>query len=279
MRRSKGFTLVELLVVIAIIAILATLLVPAVRRAIELANQASCKANLNGLGKAFGMYATENRNQFPLMQNYGDPEAVVLSSHYATDIPALKAKTEAAMQNMWLIIDKGLVGEKAFACPSDGDYTPRVLTTAQIDAGTHTVGWMSSDNFSYGLHSPYKRATAEGTTLNPASMDSQLKGSFIIMADKNPQQGKGTAARGIQEESVAADGTVTGGVVPSNHPKDGEAWLTITGAAGWKGSLVDSVENSDDFYSLKTGAATIPKNKHDQYIVRHPTPVEQTVAP
>jgi len=65
---SKGFTLIELLVVIAIIAILASLLLPALTKAKGKALGANCLNNQKQLGLGFVMFADDNKESAPVIK-------------------------------------------------------------------------------------------------------------------------------------------------------------------------------------------------------------------
>ncbi|HPO91451.1 MAG TPA: prepilin-type N-terminal cleavage/methylation domain-containing protein [Victivallales bacterium] len=73
MKKSYRFTLIELLVVVAIIAILISLLLPALNRAREVGKSIACVNNLKQLGITFELYLGDNNDYFP---NFRWPQAL-----------------------------------------------------------------------------------------------------------------------------------------------------------------------------------------------------------
>jgi prepilin-type N-terminal cleavage/methylation domain-containing protein/prepilin-type processing-associated H-X9-DG protein len=64
-RRHRGFTLVELLVVIGIIALLVSILLPALGKARKSATKIKCANNLRSVGQSLFTYAAANKGYMP----------------------------------------------------------------------------------------------------------------------------------------------------------------------------------------------------------------------
>jgi len=124
-RRVHAFTLVELLVVIAIMAILASLLIPALSGARERSKEAFCLNNMRQLGLAIHLYAGDREDALPFnMGPQGIDETVARGEYlnWANDV--MNWELDQYNTNTWLLGVGGLgpyVGGIAgmFKCPSD----------------------------------------------------------------------------------------------------------------------------------------------------------------
>jgi prepilin-type N-terminal cleavage/methylation domain-containing protein/prepilin-type processing-associated H-X9-DG protein len=89
--KRRGFTLIELLVVIAIIAILASMLLPALGRAKHTAKKIQCGGGLKNYGMAMGMYTNDNAGFLPASDRASPPSGeywiIALSEYIDPNMP------------------------------------------------------------------------------------------------------------------------------------------------------------------------------------------------
>lgn len=146
-KRPAGFTLIELLVVIAIIAILISLLLPAVQQAREAARRTQCKNNLKQLTLALHNYESAHKT-FPMSR------ITILGSVNAWSTMVLPYYEQGNLYNQWNFnsswnhagnVDLAATKIPIWQCPSTPESDPvpatQIHDTARDPAGNRTFTW------------------------------------------------------------------------------------------------------------------------------------------
>jgi prepilin-type N-terminal cleavage/methylation domain-containing protein/prepilin-type processing-associated H-X9-DG protein len=165
--RRGAFTLIELLVVIAIIAILASMLLPALGRAKEKGLQGVCRSNLKQLGLAFLMYVDEHNDTFPGVASKGAYEPmredwIFWNINRVVNDPTAPPGFFTNPVNSAIGPYIGRFTTNLFRCPSDRDVLERVRAWQLSPRGPNPYLYSYSltsvvEDRNHGMGSVYQR--------------------------------------------------------------------------------------------------------------------------
>jgi prepilin-type N-terminal cleavage/methylation domain-containing protein/prepilin-type processing-associated H-X9-DG protein len=226
MKKNRIFTLIELLVVISIIAILASLLLPALNQAREKARAISCANQQKQIGLAITMYANDSNSLYPIIYRDGsgiDPSwlGAIIFNKYAPDkyslyyCPSLKPTENSNANEMYKIgygrlMEEDLasypyayyiVSKNATALGISGAYMrfinfKKMKTTSQTILGGDSFNDSSKTQYQYiYLKSVSNHAYAPGAHFRHGNIANMVLADGHVSA-MNPGQFKETLATG-----------------------------------------------------------------------------------
>lgn len=182
MRNRKGFTLIELLVVIAIIALLLSIIMPALGKAKIFAQEIICKTNLHQYHIATEVYANDFKDRFP------DPWTSLYSKmQFSTETENRRfCRWHNPAFNLQTYADKTDTDGKAYAGPywpylaaTKAHVCPTFANVAKRHGQSHQNHYPEIDKFEVQFSYSMNGILSNGTGLKRSQIGSSPSQTFL----------------------------------------------------------------------------------------------------
>jgi len=219
--------MIELMVVIAIIAILLTILAPAMTAILRRAKLAVCSSRMETIGKAAVSYASDNTQSLPYRAD-GSSVMTRMGYSYQEDI---RTKSYYSNSRPWyLLVVHDMAPPSAFVCPGDAEADGMVSDPGYYDFG---MGKDGARPVSYSMQVVLSGQKAgvgyDSTNVQHCKPVTMLRSTALVIGADRTGLGKWTSSGSFW--NMVADGTFNGSDIQAsnseNHDRYGQNVLSL----------------------------------------------------